>query len=194
MSDFDTAVKVILKHEGGLANNPNDPGGITNFGISIMFVTKILASQGVTLSFPIPNTPDLIKALTVDQAKEIYQKCWWDFFGYSRIEDQTLATKVFDMAVNMGPPDQHSAKSGRAHKIVQESLNKLGRSEIVVDGQLGNKSYTAINSIQSSVLLPVICAGQGSFYEGLIAANPRLAVFRSNWYHRSMWPFGISTK
>jgi len=31
---FDQAVEVILKHEGGLADNPNDPGGITNFGIS----------------------------------------------------------------------------------------------------------------------------------------------------------------
>jgi lysozyme family protein len=38
MSDFNQAVKVILQHEGGYVDNPNDPGGATNYGISLRFL------------------------------------------------------------------------------------------------------------------------------------------------------------
>ena len=31
---FEEAVKIILKHEGGYVNDPVDPGGETNMGIS----------------------------------------------------------------------------------------------------------------------------------------------------------------
>ena len=57
---FDQAIEVILKHEGGYANNPNDSGGETKYGIS-------------KRSYPELN----IRGLTRDYAKKIYEQDFW---------------------------------------------------------------------------------------------------------------------
>ena len=36
-SRFHFAVNAILKHEGGLSNDPRDPGGAINYGISLRY-------------------------------------------------------------------------------------------------------------------------------------------------------------
>lgn len=90
---FDKAIKVVLAHEGGYVNDPNDLGGETNFGIS-------------KRSYP---TVD-IKNLTREQAVEIYRGDWWERYRYGDIEDLDVATKVFDLAVNMGPVPALSAQ------------------------------------------------------------------------------------
>lgn len=40
MRPFEDFVKVILKHEGGYVDHPNDPGGATKYGISLRFLQK----------------------------------------------------------------------------------------------------------------------------------------------------------
>jgi lysozyme family protein len=93
MASFDIAVEIVLKNEGGYSENPDDPGGCTNFGISQRAY------------------PDLdIKDLTIEQAKEIYLRDYWKFGG---VYNQSIANKVFDSYVNIG---EHSIK------IAQECL------------------------------------------------------------------------
>lgn len=98
MSDFNLAIPTVLRHEGGYVNNPSDPGGETNFGI-----TK--------RSYP---TVD-IKNLTVEAASAIYRRDFWDAHRYGDILAQAVATKVFDTAVNMG--------AKRAHIFLQDSVD-----------------------------------------------------------------------
>lgn len=81
---FESAVKVILDHEGGYVNDKRDSGGETKYGISKRAY------------------PDLdIKNLTKKQASEIYRKDYWN-----KIRGDNLpfgvALVLFDMAVNMG--------------------------------------------------------------------------------------------
>lgn len=82
MMDFDTAFTRLLGHEGGYSNDPRDPGGETNWGIS---------------KRSYPNVD--IKNLTVEGAKEIYCRDFWDPLG-----DAPAAIKfqAFDFAVNSG--------------------------------------------------------------------------------------------
>tara|TARA_X000001388_G_scaffold77607_2_gene79421 strand:+ start:726 stop:1232 length:507 start_codon:yes stop_codon:yes gene_type:complete len=81
---FNKAVKLILKHEGGYVDHPDDPGGETNFGIS-------------KRAFPDVD----IKNLTEEKAAEIYkEKYWRKIFGPSL--PPALAIHVFDYAVNSG--------------------------------------------------------------------------------------------
>jgi lysozyme family protein len=76
------AIDLVLKHEGGLVNDPQDPGGVTNFGISKRAY------------------PDLdIVHLSRDDARSIYLRDYWRF---AAISDQKLANCVMDCAVNSG--------------------------------------------------------------------------------------------
>lgn len=82
---FERAFDMVIGHEGGYVNDPNDPGGETKFGIS-------------KRAYP---TLD-IKSVTIEQAREIYLRDYWFTAGCDRIEDDAMAILVFDCAVNQG--------------------------------------------------------------------------------------------
>lgn len=85
MANFNEAIDIILKHEGGYVNDPKDPGGETKYGIS-------------KRAFPSLD----IKNLTIDKAKEIYKINYWEPVKGELINHQILATNIFDFAVNAG--------------------------------------------------------------------------------------------
>jgi lysozyme family protein len=176
MSTFELAIPVILKHEGGWVNNPADPGGETNFGISMLMVKR----EGMTpAQLGIPDfNPGSMKLMKVEAAKDIYRKLFWDKPGYDRINDQLVATKIFDCAVNCGP--------GRAHKMAQKAANRLGAG-LGVDGNLGPLSIAAINACDPAQFLQAMAAEMLLYYQGIVAKNPSLGVFLKNWTHRAAW-------
>jgi lysozyme family protein len=178
MASFDKAIPVILKNEGGYVNNPNDTGQATNHGVSLRF----LADHPESGDFDHDGDVDAedIKNMTVEQASAIYKQYWWDAFHYGNITDQTVATKIFDMSVNMG--------SKRAHIIVQTALNKAFGLKLTVDGILGPASIQTINSVsddKEQTLLTAICDEQYAFYTRLIAQKPSLSVFARGWKNRA---------
>lgn len=82
--NFDDAFSRLLGSEGGLVNNPNDPGGLTNWGISQR------------------SYPDIdIRNLTRDGAKAIYLRDFWNRVNADRLPDG-VAFQLFDFAVNSG--------------------------------------------------------------------------------------------
>jgi len=83
-SDFERAVTFVLAWEGGYVNNPVDPGGETNWGIS-------------RRSYPNLD----IRNLTVAQAKEIYRTDYWLRAGCDALA-WPLSLMHFDTAVNCG--------------------------------------------------------------------------------------------
>ena len=58
---FDKCLKMLLKHEGGYVNHPDDPGGETNLGVT----KKVYEAFG--------GTKDM-RDLTVEDVKPIYKK------------------------------------------------------------------------------------------------------------------------
>lgn len=82
MANFSQALQITLGWEGGLVEDPSDPGGLTKYGISKK------------------SYPDLdIAGLTMPQAGEIYHRDYWRF---DLVPDQLVANKLFDMSVNLG--------------------------------------------------------------------------------------------
>lgn len=82
--NFDAAVEITLGSEGGYVNDPNDPGGETNFGISKRAY------------------PDIdIKALTLEDAKAIYRRDYW-LKANCHFMPWPINALVFDTAVNHG--------------------------------------------------------------------------------------------
>ena len=97
MSEFDSAIELILAYEGGLVSNKYDPGGLTKYGISQRAY------------------PDLdIASLTEEQAKAIYKRDYWDKIHGDYLPSG-IATLVFDAAVNQG--------INRATKMMQKAIN-----------------------------------------------------------------------
>lgn len=84
MTAFDSSFTTLIGSEGGYVNNPADPGGETNWGIS-------------KRSYP---TVD-IAALSQDDAKAIYKRDFWDRAQCDRLP-LGIAFDVFDTAVNSG--------------------------------------------------------------------------------------------
>ncbi len=82
--NFDAAVEIILKHEGGYVNNPKDPGGETSYGIS-------------QRAYPDLN----IEALTRMDAIRIYKRDYWDACHCGELPEN-IRLLVFDCAVNQG--------------------------------------------------------------------------------------------
>lgn len=84
LANFDQAVGMVLKHEGGYVNDPTDPGGETKYGISKRAYPKVD-----------------IASLTVDGAKAIYKRDYWDAIGADQLPPN-VRYAAFDTAVNMG--------------------------------------------------------------------------------------------
>ena len=121
LTTFDDIIEVVLHHEGGYVNDPDDPGGETNFGVAKR------------------SHPDVdIANLTKEGAKEIYKEHYWDRNKVESLSED-LRHIYFDMCVNQG--------RGRAVKIMQRAANAKG-ADLVVDGGMGPKTIAAMDGVE----------------------------------------------
>lgn len=86
--NFERALKVVLKHEGGYANHPSDPGGETMYGI-----TKAVALENGY------NGP--MRQIPMGLVRRIYKAKYWDAAGCDKLASG-VDLAVFDFAVNSG--------------------------------------------------------------------------------------------
>jgi lysozyme family protein len=171
MAKFDDAIELILKHEGGYVNHPNDPGGATNYGISLRFLTE----TGIDVNGDGLIDEDDIRGMSVDDAKSIYRRYFWDDCGLDECNSQLVANRLFNMVVNMG------------YKKSLDVLNNALRSCLLVDQS--HKSFAdAINSaneIEEAILLPALRSEQAAHYRVLAAKNDKFNVFLKGWLNRA---------
>lgn len=157
---FLAAVEVVLRHEGGYVNHPDDPGGETNFGI-----TK-------------RTYPHLdIKALTKQDAIKIYHQDWWLRYGYDRITDPDVATKTFDLSVNMGP--------GGGHRILQRAVNLTMNEHLIVDGIIGPLTIAATNKADPEKVLQAMRFLAAEYYYHIAKKRPASRTFLMGWLNRA---------
>lgn len=156
---FEYAAKYVLQNEGGYVNNPSDPGGETNFGISE------------------DSFPDIsIAELTPAKAKDIYKKTFWDKCNLRLINSSCIAAKLLDMCVWCG------ANTGI--KIAQRALYACDW-RVKWDGCLGQKTAHAINSVDESTYLTALKAELAGHLRLLCKENPKLNIFFNGWMKRA---------
>ena len=163
MSALAKIIPHILEAEGGLVNNPRDPGGLTNMGISIRFAGSIfldIDDDGKT-------TPADIINLTEQDAIAIYRKHFWDSLGLDTFPP-AIAFIVFDAAVNQGP--------SAAIRDLQQALG------VSSDGKIGPKTLSALKSAQPAKLLSEIMAFRALRY----ARTRNVDIFGIGWMRRLM--------
>ena len=158
MADFSKAIGFVLANEGGYANNPSDPGGETNFGIS-------------KRAYPYLD----IKNLTRDDATAIYQRDYWKFDG---LASQRVATKLFDACVNMGP--------SAAVRLLQLSLGALEVGPVVADGKIGPETIAHANAADEEKLVDEFKARLAKFYADEAVNGTGMAGFLLGWLRRAV--------
>jgi lysozyme family protein len=128
MRDVREIAEQIVAREGGFVNDPDDPGGATNFGVTIHTLRR--------LRLDIDRDGDVdvadIRALSRAQAVDIFIEHYHDRPGIARLPED-LRASVFDMYVNAG---------ANAVKILQRLLRDMGEA-VDVDGVIGPQTAAA---------------------------------------------------
>ncbi len=120
----------IVAREGGYVNDPDDPGGATNFGVTIHTMRRL----GLDLDRDGDVDAADVRSLSQKQAVGIFIQ---HYFEKPRMDllPVDLQASVFDMYVNAG---------GNAVKILQRILAGFGE-DVAVDGALGPKTAAAVD-------------------------------------------------
>lgn len=187
---FDRAFDFMIENEGGFVNHPNDPGGATNYGVSL----RTLRQLG-DMDFDLDGDGDIdvsdIRAMSLDDAKAFYRKHFWNAIKYTDTEgvkhylceaipEESFAIKVFDMAVNMG--------ARQANRIVQHAVNAgyLSSPPLNVDGVFGVKTMQMVGHEPAfGNFMYRLRAEQARFYYTLADQKPARAVFLLGWLRRA---------
>ena len=97
MPDVRQIAEEIVGREGGFVNDPDDPGGATNHGVTIGTLRRL----GIDVNRDTRIDVADVKALTRKQAVEIYLKHYYEGPGIAAVPEP-LQASVFDMYVNAG--------------------------------------------------------------------------------------------
>ena len=154
--NWETAFEKVLAHEGGYVNDPRDPGGRTNLGVT-QRAGEAYVDDCVSEDFMRKLTPNIVKPF--------YKAMYWD-----KIKGDQLPSGVdyaaYDLAVNSGV--------GRAAKYLQELVG------VTADGSIGPASLAAIAKYDSRELLMLLCEKRLEFLQRL----PTYQTFGKGWSRR----------
>lgn len=163
---FKQAVKELLRAEGGYVDHPSDPGGATNYGISLRWYKQAVDEDA---------EPYDIEQLSKGQAKSLYYRFFWSSDRHNISYDdlpQGVAYCLFFLAVNTGRP--------RAHRLLQKTLKKMGQN-LKVDGLLGRRTKLASSAVDERELISRLSVETISFY--LKLNKPE---FQEGWIYRAV--------
>jgi lysozyme family protein len=165
--NYEKALEMVFKHEGGYVNHKSDPGGCTNYGITIKTLRAFRGSKDVDC--------EDVKNLSRDEAMLIYRQNYWD-----KVKGDELPAgfdvAVFDFAVNAGIK--------RAIKTLQEVV------KVDTDGIIGPKTLAAVNEKGNILLLLAYHALRLAFYRKLKI----YPVFKNGWERRVSTTFAVSKR
>jgi lysozyme family protein len=128
MPDVRQIAEEIVGREGGFVNDPDDPGGATNHGVTIGTLRRL----GIDVNRDTRIDVKDVKALTRKQAVEIYLEHYFKRPGIAALPE-VIQASVFDMYVNAG---------GNAVKILQRLLTDMGYP-CDPDGAIGPQTIRA---------------------------------------------------
>ena len=131
MPDIHDIARAIVAREGGFVNDPDDPGGATNFGVTIHTMRRL----GLDLTGDGQVSVADVRRLTRADAERIFVEQYFHRPGLGRLPEVLQAT-VFDMYVNAG---------ANAVRILQRLLREMGH-DVAVDGVLGPQTAAAAHA------------------------------------------------
>jgi lysozyme family protein len=154
--NFDASFKMVLSHEGGYVNDPRDPGGATNMGVTQRAWEDYVGH---------PVSERSMIALTRDMVKPFYRAKYWDKIGGDSLPSG-VDHAAFDLAVNSGV--------SRAARYMQRIAG------VLEDGIIGPKSLEAISACPPDKMIDALCSTRLDFLKRL----PTWKTFGRGWGRR----------
>ncbi len=155
-SSFDSAVALVLRHEGGFVHHPRDPGGATNFGITRETLSRVRGR---------PASVEDVRRLTKEEAASIYRSLYWKAVRADELPPG-LDLALFDLAVNSGPK--------RAVTMLQTILG------VKADGSIGPMTLKAANRPDPAETVRLLTRARLGFLSRLATWS----VFGRGWRRR----------
>ena len=165
MRDVRQIAEEIVAREGGYVNDPDDPGGATNHGVTIGTMRRL----GLDLTGDGRATAEDVRRLTRAQAVEIFLRHYYERPGIARLPE-ALRASCFDMYVNAG---------SNAIKILQRILCAMDQP-VSVDGVIGPMTAGAAHRAAQAAPSHIADAygiARRNYYYGLGDARPSLRKF-----------------
>jgi lysozyme family protein len=156
-STFETCLPLLLAHEGGYTNHPSDPGGPTNFGITIEDYRRYVKMNATAAD---------VRKMKFDEAKIIYREKYWDAQHCDELP-AGVNYAVFDYGVNSG--------IGRSGKVLRRALG-LPDDSSGVSGAV----ISAARAADLKMLIAAVCDERLHFLRSL----KTWPVFGAGWGHR----------
>ena len=157
-TNFSQCLHVVLREEGGYTNDPNDPGGATNFGITIADLREWRGHD---------VTPDDVKNMTKAEALEIYRAKYWNPMQCGDLPDG-IDLEVFDFGVNAG---------------IRTSVKML---QLVIgvtqDGSVGPITLNAAKAANTCTVIQTFSQHRLDYYRSLASEWPH---FGAGWTNRT---------
>lgn len=155
------SLKFTLQWEGGYVNDPADPGGATNCGITQAVYDSWRAQH--------KQAKQPVRQATAGEVEAIYRARYWDACACGQLP-APVDMVVFDSAVNCG--------TRRAVLWLQRALG------VAEDGQLGPKTVAAARESAPFSVADRICRYRAEHYHDIVTRRPSLAKFAKGWANR----------
>lgn len=179
MAMFSPALEIVLKNEGGLTEaHASDPGGITNFGISLRFLRSVQNPSRYGI-YDHEIDADTIRHLSPAQAASLYQGEFWNAAPFESIQDQDVCNFVFDMGVNLGISP--AVKCCQRAVWAVWSHNKVIRD----DGILGHETLMWIERCKPNMLIAAMRSERAGEYRLIVQKHPEESPELDGWLNRA---------
>lgn len=172
--NIDQYIADLIKREGGYVNDPKDPGGPTNYGIT-QAVARANGFKGHMQMLPLAT------------AQTIYKLQYWTQPRFDRVNSvsQAVAEELLDTGVNCGVPF--------TKPLLQRALNLMNNNgtlyaDLETDGVYGDKTINALSTYLKQrgkpgekELVKVLNILQGARYIELCERNKPLEKYFYGW-------------
>jgi len=157
-ANFFKSLEMVLHHEGGFVDHPEDPGGATNKGITHKTYAEFLGR-------PLEDVNEL-KNIPDDHVQLIYKRDYWDKVKGDELPSG-LDFAVFDWAVNSGPR--------RAAKYLQKCV---GAEQ---DGAIGPRTMDLVKGKVPEAVIMQLANERDAYYKSLRTYD----TFGKGWLRRN---------
>ena len=166
----DEILNEVISKEGGYVNHKNDYGGPTNMGITQDTLSRYYGRRA---------TIDEVRNLSVDQAKEIYER---QYYSNPRLDMLPTAIQpiAVDTAVLFGPR--------KAIMFLQSIVNQAGFGPVNEDGIMGPNTKNAIDAAfqaMKNYFINAVVEERIDFHRNRVAQDPSQGVFLQGWINRA---------